>query len=487
MDVRSDGLTTLCVVCLLAAVPGCSQAGQAPGVPRRPASSDGDAGERRDAGSQAADAGLPTTTRMPRLPPADEQVILPFGASADYHFTVSADLGRLDVHFSVDTTLSISEEIDQLQRTLASHVVPRLRERVEDVAFGVSRYEDFPAEPFGAPMAGPGGALRADTPFELLIPITTHEGRLARALSKLDSPLGTGGDSAESSAEALYQIATGAGYSHAGRELVEPFDDDAQDAAGNIGGVGFREGAMHVVVHVTDADTHRPADYATSFPGTHSLDDAIEALRNVEAKVIGVASSSQARKHLEAAAFGTGSVLANVENGGDCPTGIEGDLVPRYQDTCPLVFEVDSDGKGLSDTATDAIVSLLDGIRFTEIGVRIGDDPIGFVGNLEVDLQATEAAAGAADPQVLDKLPKEQPDGLPETFSDVQNRTTLGFKVTLENRTIAPTDHEQGFRVVVVAMGDGLVVAERVIRIMVPAGAVDGGSAGLGNDEDAGR
>lgn len=444
--------------------------------------------EPRDGGTPELDAAY-VRPASPRLPDADEDLVLPFGGEATFELEVQADLGRMDVHFSVDTTSSIAGEINHLQDSLDDDIIPRLRRRVEDVAFGVSRFEDFPVAPFGATFGeGGGGRVRADTPFDLLTPITTDRTRLRRALSDLDDPLGFGGDAAEAGAEALYQIATGEGYRKDGRNYVEPFDSHAERAAGDIGGVGFREGALPVIVHITDAPTH--AENEPDEWHSHTLDDAIEALKGISAHVIGIASGgcstcgfdldgSRARSYLLRAAFETGATMPL--SGTDCPTGVEGSPLPPFRDTCPLVFEVDQEGEGLSSTVSDAIAALLDGIRFRMVDAGPSDDPLGFV-------QAVEARVidlGGAEPELVDVQPVEAPDGIPDTVLNVGNRTTIGYTIHLRNRVIAPSDRDQRFRVVVTVRGDGLVVSEIVLRVVVPAGARDAGMS-VESDDDAG-
>ncbi|MEM9196003.1 MAG: hypothetical protein AAGF12_42955, partial [Myxococcota bacterium] len=116
----------------------------------------------------------------PVLPPADTEVVLPyFGGAVTLEFNVDANLRRLDVHFSVDTTGSFSEEIDAMQSDLDGRIIPALREQVPDIAIGVSRFEDFPSLPYGE---------QFDTPFQLLTGITTDPARVGAAVARLDQP-----------------------------------------------------------------------------------------------------------------------------------------------------------------------------------------------------------------------------------------------------------------------------------------------------------
>lgn len=443
---------------------------------RPSAAPDRDGGGGRDAAVAEAgtrDGGPPARRDGgPVFPPVDLEVALPYrGPEETLAIAVSADPGRLDVQLSMDTTGSFGEEIDAIQADLEGRIVPDLAARVEDVAFGVSRFEDFPAEPWGT--AG-------DVPFELLTAITTDLRRVASAVASLDSPLGHGGDAPESGAEALYQIATGEGYRHGGRTIVRAFTGAAAPGGGTLGGVGFREGALHVVVHVTDAPAHAPEDYGSTFPGTHSSTDAADALSEIGARVVGIASGDIARPHLEQLALATGAVTP--ADGGRCATGIDGEPRPPVGSVCPLVFGVASDGTGLSGTIVDAIVELVNGVAYDEVYGDAIDDPLGFVRSIEAS--EAEAPAGVPAPGLADRRPAG--DGVDDTFLDVRAGTRLVFVAHLANRTLPPADYDQVFHVAVEIRGGELLLARRRIRVIVPRGRLDAGtSADAGLDATA--
>jgi hypothetical protein len=467
---------------LLALGAGCSHSKQPGGVVSaggKPMSARTDGGNG-DSGTSMRSA---RPDGGPILPAADEAVVLTFGGPAvRRRIAIEADPGVLDVHFSVDTTASIDSEINQLQADLQSTIVPQLRARVADVSFGVSKFADFPAPPFGSP--GDSTMSEApDTPFVLLTPITSDIATVASAVARLDQPLGEGGDAPEAGAEALWQIATGKGYAFGAKTLIVPYDGQAAKGGGRAGGVGFRAGALRVVLHVTDAPSHEPADYGSVFPGTHSLDDAGKALSALGAKVIGIVSGAcdpaepksrcsdplhaAARTDLEGVALQTGALGPEPMND-KCPTGIDATLVPSTGGKCPLVFDVDPAGNGLSTKLIDAIVGLVDGIRFKAVSGSAGDDPIGFVQS--VMPVAVQQASSADAPMIADLLPSASPDGEPDSFVDVRSRSKLEFEITLRNRQIAPSEVEQSFRVIVQVTGDGLILTQRTLRVLVPAG-----------------
>lgn len=457
--------------------------------PRRTTVSTGDAGgERPDAGG-AVDAALPSPRPDggPDLPPAEHELQLPYGAAATtFELSGEASLGLLDIQLSVDTSASIDREIDTLQTDLMRHILPELRELVPQLSVGVSRFEDFPIVPFGLPARH---SQRADRPYELLTPITSSPALIDAAVTRLDRPLGNGGDVEESGMEALFQIATGAGYSVNRDEIIEPFDGRAAVGGGELGGVGFRDGALHVVLHITDAPAHLPLDYEEWFPDTHTLEEAGAALSRVDARTISIVSgackvgqrfcegfAAPARNQLERIAVLTGAVT-EPDDHGQCPTGIEGEPYPTRDGVCPLVFDVTAEGEGLSETFTKAISTLVDGIRFKRVTAVTADDPLGFVERIRpIDTGAEDV------PEIADLLPSGAPDGEPDTFVDARAAAPLVFEVKLRNVRLPPRPEPQQFRVVLRILGDGLIVDERVLRIIVPPGELPT----LG-DEDAGH
>ena len=433
------------------------------------------------------------------LPAADEEVVLAFGGPAVMRtIDVAAAPRVLDLHMSVDTTASMTGEIDELQQSLRTQVMPLLRMQVADVSFGASKFEDFPFPPFGTP-ANEASGIPADTPFALLSPITSDEARVVSAIAALDQPLGAGGDLPEAGAEALYEIATGEGYSADGEQIIAPFPHQAAVGGGRIGGVGFREGALRAVLHVTDAPAHDPVDYSDVFPGTHDLDQAADALKAIDVKLIGIVSACRgsnkdcdpaeyeiARRQLEHLATVTGAVVDATD--GSCPFGIGGAALPADGDRCPLVFDITPNGEGLSNTLIDAVASLLDGTRFHVVSAFAAEDPIGFVASVEPI--EPDHASGETPPAIDDLLPEAHPDGRPDSFVEVASRSPIAFKLVLRNEAIAPSDVEQHFRVVVEVRGDDLLLERRTIRIAIPAGSqlappADAG-AGAGAAEDAG-
>jgi len=477
---QPNGLT---VFLLLACLAGCRSGSEAPLAnagdrDAGPPPGDPDATTPADAALEAG----PERGDTPQWPEAEQEVELPYGGSAQTRLlVVEARPGALDLHLNVDTTASIRFAIDELQGALRTDVVRRLAARTKDIAFGVSRYADFPRTPFGRETA------RADRAFVLLTAISTDLERVIAAVNQLDRPLDQGGDIQEASAEALYQVATGAGYTSERVALIEPWSRVIAPGGGSLGGVGFRSFALRVVLHVADAPTHQPAEYADAgLAGTRSLAEATAALRELGARVVAIMPTNcnedacrqqwaygLTRLELSRLAVATGAVTTPQRE--RCSTGIAGGSLPVFEETCPLVFDTRGDGSGLSRTLSDGVLALLDELRFGAVQAEPSFDRLELVQGLRAE-QVPQADDRAA-PELSDRLPNAGPDGIMDTHVQVGRDARVGFRVTLQNRVIAPAAVPQRFRVAVRVSGDGILLEERFLRVVVPA-ASDMGEAG---------
>ncbi len=311
--------------------------------------------------------------------------VLPFAdpeGPQEKPLTFSTDVKALDVFINMDTTGSMGSPIQNLQTSLTGTVIAGIAAQIPDTLFGAGVFEDFPVMPFGEEscfndMGAP------DQPFTLFTEMTDLAMDVQDAVNSMSngfSPVGCGADGPESQFEALYQIATGEGLMGPGLTMVEP-------NMNGIGGVAFRDGAMPVIVSITDAVSNQNAPGGTcvttpysSNPAVsavaHTGQEAIDALNGICARVVPVVVSNFNETcgplpDGEFLAESTGTMIPpdawDLAPGGrppgcapdQCCTGIGGAGVPPNGDgQCPLVYRVNFDGTGLDLSVVDGVQNM---------------------------------------------------------------------------------------------------------------------------------
>lgn len=401
-------------------------------------------------------AGVDPTDPSSTIPAEDFYFVLPFeDPPQDGALDFSTSLRQADVFFSVDTTGSFGEEIAAIQASIDTLIVPGVAAAIPDAAFGVGRFEDFPRDPFG---------LASDLPFELLTSITTDMGMLRTGIDALP-PAAGGLDIPEAGTEALYQWATGMGI---------PAVEIAPFAPGDVGGAGFRADSLPIVVHITDAASHVPADYAALGIETHDQAQAVAALSAIGARVIGVRSTENdgvagdPLDELTALSLGTRATIPPTA--GACATGIDG--APRAPvasggvDVCPLVFDVRPDGTGLGTVIVDAIEQLAT-LGTLDVSTR----PVGEVAGV----RGEPLPAGTTTADFIQSITPEAPappgatiDG--DVFRNVTPGSTVRFRLTAQNLFVRATPQPQLFTIDIQVLGDGVTVLDvRRVYVIVPA------------------
>ena len=131
------------------------------------------------------------------------------------------------------------------------------------------------------------------------------------------------------------------------------------------------------------------------------------------------------------------------------------------------MFDAASDGSGLASSVVDAVISLLNDVHFNYAWAGRAYQRLGLIARIE--LTQAPQSSGVATPKTADRLPRLAPDGVPDTYLDVTRRQRLGFSVVFENNRLPPSDTEQHYRVSVRLMGDGVLLEERLLSVVVPA------------------
>ncbi|NQW62569.1 MAG: hypothetical protein HQ461_07040, partial [Deltaproteobacteria bacterium] len=415
---------------------------------------------------------------------------LPFnGDMQQQTLNFSAAVRKGDVAFNMDTTGSMGGSISGLQASLRGTLIPQLGTAIDDVGFAVSSFDDFPCGGWGSP--------GTDFPFQLRQRITTDAVAAQAGVNLLVTH--SGNDIPESGIESLFQIATGNGRIEptcvvAGlRELVPPFDARADRvlgvADGNIGGVGFRAGAVPIVVHITDAVSHwrgnsANGDIGSNYPGA-SKDEALFALNDIGAKVLGVSVSSfggsEVRTELERIALDTGAAVPPCAwdidrptacRAGSCCTGTAGAGTPTPAGgLCPLVYDSSSSGSGLDAAIVQGIKALVQFAQF-DVTVRLRGLPVSpgvdtscFVERVYPVFADPGGSLCASVPTLADN----DSDGTPDGFSNVTPGANLFFAVEVRNDCAPETANPQVFTAYLdIVTAGGAVLDTQLVTILVP-------------------
>jgi hypothetical protein len=421
---------------------------------------------------------------------------LPYkGLARTQELTFRPTLKKADVAFLVDTTGSMNGSIVGI-RTQLSKIAADLKTKISDTAFGVMDHKDFPVNPHGDP---------ADFAARLRQRITTV---LTDAQTGVNALTASGGrDLPESQIEAIYQMATGAGFrSPSGGTWVAKFDGtvglDATKGHGPVGGMGFRSDAQPIIVLATDAtfhhapgDTENPSstgstdNYGTMGFGTaadqkpKTMKETLDALATIGAKFIGISvrlsGGEAARRQEEYFSLKTGTVVAAA--GTTCPHGISGAAIPATDDgtgklVCPLVFTTDSSGAGIDTAIVDAVTKLATFVNFKTVWLEARDNTTSaafderkfFKRGIPVSYESP-LPAGCGAPSIGDLLPTPTPDGIFDSFTSLCPGTVVRFLLEMRNTDVPATCSDQVFSFKVVVIGDAKIETDaRIVTVRVP-------------------
>ncbi len=440
----------------------------------------------------------------------------PMGMARTDELTFEPTIQKADVFFLVDTTGSMGGEINNLQASLTS-LITSIRGTIPDTAFGVGRVDDFPVSSYGS---------APDLPFTLEQRITTTDADVRAGVNALDMPLHRGADGPESQIESLYQVATGDGFrSRTGATWTPAFDGDtgfdASAGHGRIGGAGFRDDALPIVIMATDITFHRNwmdttvdaadpltwcGDRATDSCDAYRATDfgsamdqmpktraqTLTALNDIGAKVLGIVSEgtsgSDQRTELSAFSVQTNSYIEPTR--GMCSTGPSGGLrAPDMVDPdgagplpatalCPLVYSISSSGSGLSDSIGDAIEDLTSFVSFATLHTEARDDADTPIDESRFFIRGIPVSADPATcmpaPTVADRLAGSPPvpgtDGTFDSFTSVNPGCLVTFQIVARNDGFVPAMCEdQLFNLRVIVVGDDVVEADsRTVVVRVP-------------------
>lgn len=326
--------------------------------------------------SDGVEVQLGSDPTNPVSKPEGQFAELPLDAEVALSFEFPLDVRRGDIAILIDTTGSMTPTINAVKAEF-TNIVADLGPTLPDAAYGVATFDDYPYGGFGE-------ASRGDLPFILRQQLTTDLPRVQTALNNAVQ-LHYGADEPESTMEAIYQAATGRGFDQGcdgvynPQQDVLPFRSDPSDifggtspgasdpstpGGGGLGGMGFRRGALPILVYATDATLRDPdrghgVPPACSQPAGGSVVGA--ALGQMGARVVGVGVNASA------ATLQQMTDLANA-------TGSVGDLDGNGTSE-PLVVSWNNSGSAsFRQAVTNAVRSLIGAITFREVSL-VPDGP----------------------------------------------------------------------------------------------------------------
>jgi hypothetical protein len=352
-----------------------------------------------------------------------------------FNFELSVQMG--DVAFLLDTTCSMSTTLSGVSGEF-SRIVSELATTLPDAQYGVASFDDYYFSSYGS---------NGDKPFELVQQVTSNTAAVQSALTGLR--IHSGNDGPESGMEALYQGLSGVGYDqncdgrYTSNTDVKPFAANASDpfgggggqfsngsGTGTVGGFGFRDYSLPIIVYAIDNFLRDPDDGYGSprgCPGDAGSGEVVTAANDIGALLIGIAvGGSTPVAQMNTLATRTNS-LADTDGDGAADD--------------KLVFTWTGSSTTLRTTIVNAIADAVSSVQFDNVSLLVAGDEHGFVSDIE---PASYAMSGS-------------PDGESVEF-------TLNFR-----GAVAAQAEDQIFLVTLNVVGDGTVLLDTLdIYVVVP-------------------
>ncbi len=373
-------------------------------------------------------------------------VEVPERTSIEEEFEFELSIDRGDIGFTIDTTCSMGGTISAVASEFNT-IVTELVTVLPDAAYGVAGHDDYPYGSFGS--AG------IDKAWYLNQAMTTDNALVQSGFSRLITH--SGNDGPESGTEALYQAASGAGYdlncngSYDATLDIYPFIADASDPfsgsggewydsttpdGGVIGGFGFREYALPVIVQASDnyfRDPESSNGAYNSVPNGCPIDagfsDAVTAFTDLGAYFVGVSvNGTTGYPQMIDFAQRTGSLA-----------DLNGDGVADEE----VVETWSGSNAAFRNTIVNAITQLVASVRFGRVDLSVDGDSYGFVQSI--------------DPEYYEGLGAED------------EGTLLQFTLTFRG-IVAATTEDQLYKLTLNVLGDQSILLDTLDIIVVVPG-----------------
>lgn len=425
-------------------------------------------------------AGTDPNDSRSTIPDTDFAVVLPYnGAHVPERLRFNTNINQADVFFLVDMTGSMGGERTNLINGLLSVVIPGIQAEVRDVQFGAGGFDDYPYSGYGGGYDLPFYLLREIAPAEQDVggwsiaagPTSCPRDASTRDIGRISGapngrpdileaveglPCHGGADGPESYVPAMWATATGRGLSwpndsSTGGPVPDKSCPMIPDEMGLRRGYPcFRPGSLPIILLFGDADFHNGPGGASSynFPAP-TYDEAVAELNGIGARVMGVYSGgSTARGHYEAIARDTGAVRV---------------------DGTPLVFDISSNGTGLTAAVVEAVRDLVGGtpqdVNTTTENVAGNPDEFdarGFIKSI-IPREGYNGTLSGPMPGVTYTSKDDT------TFYQVIPGTDVEFDIDFWNDVRPPATTAQVFRARIVVMGNNVArLDERMVYIIVP-------------------
>ncbi len=380
--------------------------------------------------------------------------IVPYGQAPEPTSDVlkfKTNIQAVDVAFVVDTTGSMSPEINGIRSALAGTLLSQLQTAIPSVGMAIVSHKDD----------SDGRQL-----VEVFQTITPTLSLAQSAAGRLTAS--GGGDTPEGQVAAMFHVLTG--------DAVTAVPAHTP-AAGTTGGVDFRPGAVPVVVLVTDASWHDPA-------GGVSNSRLRGAFAAANAKFVSLTSDPDSTNEADSDSM-SDSTSSNLPPsafsgcGGQCCTGVNGAGRPTISGgRCRLNFRYAKSSPNIGSGVVDAIKAIAVGSTY-DVAVIPSNDPANANG---VDATKFIKALRAKDEGDASQgcpahaATDTNGDGIKDTFTAVTVGTPVCFEVIPQSNTTAepqPTaQFYNAFLDVVGVPGNIKLDRRKVLFLVPPAGAI---------------
>ncbi len=384
-------------------------------------------------------------------------VVLPYNSQENVQRTLDfgTNIDAADVLIFLDNSGSMMDETDNLKQGIQTDIIDPIKQSVDDVSFGLVTYAWDPfyklyqamimdAETVKNAVASVGDCTGTELPTAALVYAAT--GDPMQFTIQGCNPMNG-------------QCGPGAWGSLPNPDVVADFPQmDCSGELGSIGGVCFRQKAMHIFIMISDeafTQCPDPANFtnynecktiAGHFP---EITEAIGALNSIGAKFIGIdtgfdddngGETTFCKEDYAMVSEATGSLDGNGKNF-NSHTG-------------------SPDGNGLSGMVADAVVSLMTYIDMDVTTGSLSDEQCDGISAAEFVESSTAVKADPADGVSGQDA---------TTFFSVKQGTTVTFDVRFYNDFCKNTSPDPvTYQALVTVLGNGSYLSSRLVTVIIP-------------------